>query len=750
MKLLPAVARKIEFGDPLLLLYALVFVRQVTWALPNQFVAWTIAVVITLSAWALYLYYKPETAARIVGPFWAIVVLPLLFVYVLRVALPDLSFDVLNHRLIQGERALRGPQFLPGDFFPNVFPFNPSSDMLTGIYRHVLGYRLGTIVNLLAIVWTGTIVEKMLRPVIAIAWIRCFGVLAVLFTEHIMFEINNYMVDLLALPLLLEATRVVVGTAGSNPDVSWKSVIRTPTQRWDLGWAALLMGGAIGLKLTNVAVVVPIMFILVLRTLAARPVKLSVVYLTGVGILLLLPMLPHVIYIYRETGSPFFPLYNNVFGSRFWPAIAFSDGRWGPKSWSETLSWPLLSFWVPKRLSELAVYGGRLTLSFIASLVCIVLPRVPGRIRLLGLVCFLGSLIWSATSGYARYALFVEIIGGMLILFLFAHFFHHVRPLSIGIVVAMLLLGLLLGQCVLSIFYVRRTEWGGRPINLATTLREMRWIGRDQNLRTFQTWENSQRFSQVDAWIVSSVKSNGVETLLRPDVPALGVNYPEYFARPESRRRFALALESLQGKHVYTLTLNEELVAAREFLNQRNLGVGQTQDLSLSFFSPRNQFHMTMIEVLLPNETAPQRRPPDQPDETEVKGPLNDSAFQAELSASDAPTRMNPGQTAIVSVQVRNVSNYFWPSRNQKSSKFTISAADVWLRPDAKTLVNNLDGRTTLPRDLWPGESMTVELSIKAPGKPGEYVLEIDLVQEDVAFFKDKGSSTWRWRVKVE
>lgn len=746
---LPAVARKIEFGDPLVLLYALVFVRQCTWMLPNQFLAWTSAIVVTLSAWALYVYYKPGTADEIVRPFWAIVVLPLLFVYLLRVALPDLSFDVLNHRLIQSERALRGPQFLPGDFFPNVFPFNPSSDMLTGIYRHVLGYRLGTIVNLLALVWTGTIVEKMLRPVIGRAWIRCFGVLAVLFTEHIMFEINNYMVDLLALPLVLEATRVVLGDAGSNPDVNWKTMMRTPIRRWDLGWVALLMGGALALKLTNVTVVIPVLIILIIRTLAVRPVKLSVVYLAAVGILLLLPMLPHVIYIYRETGSPFFPLYNDIFASPFWPAMPFADGRWGPKSRVETLFWPLLSFWVPKRLSELAVYAGRLTLSFIASLACIALPRVPWRIRLLGLVCLGVSLIWSATSGYARYGLFVEILGGLLILLLFANFFRQARTPSIGSVTALILMGLLFGQCVLSGIYVGKTEWSGRPIAL-TTMREMRWIGRDRDLRAFQTWENLQRFSQVDAWIVSSVKSNGVETLLRPEVPALGVNYPAYFARPESRHRFELALENLRGKHVYTLTLSDELVAAREFLAQRNLGVGQTLDLRLPFFSQLTQFHMTMIEVLLPNETGPQRRPPNQPDVTDIKAPLNDDAFLAELSASDVPKSMSPGQTATISVQVKNAGTYLWASRNQESPRFTIRAADTWLLPDARTLVNNLDGRTALPRDLWPGESVTVELLIKAPVKPGEYVLEIDLVQEDVAFFKDKGSSTWRTRVKVE
>ena len=46
---------------------------------------------------------------------------------------------VLNHRLIQAERSLRGAQLAPGDFFPTIFPFNPAPDMLTGVFRHLLG-----------------------------------------------------------------------------------------------------------------------------------------------------------------------------------------------------------------------------------------------------------------------------------------------------------------------------------------------------------------------------------------------------------------------------------------------------------------------------------------------------------------------------------------------------------------------------------------------------------------------------------
>ena len=56
------------------------------------------------------------------------------------------------HHAIHGERpAMRGWPMLEGDFFPVRFPFNPAPDMLTGLFRHLLGYRLGTVVNLLAL-----------------------------------------------------------------------------------------------------------------------------------------------------------------------------------------------------------------------------------------------------------------------------------------------------------------------------------------------------------------------------------------------------------------------------------------------------------------------------------------------------------------------------------------------------------------------------------------------------------------------
>jgi uncharacterized membrane protein len=42
-----------------------------------------------------------------------------------------------------------------------------------------------------------------------------------------------------------------------------------------------------------------------------------------------------------------------------------------------------------------------------------------------------------------------------------------------------------------------------------------------------------------------------------------------------------------------------------------------------------------------------------------------------------------------------------------------------------------------LPRDLGPGESVTLRATIQAPENAGNYLLHVTMVQEAVAWFSD-------------
>lgn len=59
-------------------------------------------------------------------------------------------------------------------------------------------------------------------------------------------------------------------------------------------------------------------------------------------------------------------------------------------------------------------------------------------------------------------------------------------------------------------------------------------------------------------------------------------------------------------------------------------------------------------------------------------------------------------------------------------------------------------GRARLPHDPRPGESGIVRLGITVPVAPGPHILELDRVQERIAWFAQRGSATARAPVQVE
>lgn len=134
-------------------------------------------------------------------------------------------------------------------------------------------------------------------------------------------------------------------------------------------------------------------------------------------------------------------------------------------------------------------------------------------------------------------------------------------------------------------------------------------------------------------------------------------------------------------------------------------------------------------------------------------GPLPDRAFRALLAFKDAPTKLRTGQKETVVVRVKNGSDVYWWARggepnDSPSNKFYIAVGNLWLQEDGK-LLTEMDGRIGLSKDLRPGEEVEVPLSISAPTTPGNYILEVDLVQEQVSWFHDKGSPTARTNVTV-
>ena len=141
-----------------------------------------------------------------------------------------------------------------------------------------------------------------------------------------------------------------------------------------------------------------------------------------------------------------------------------------------------------------------------------------------------------------------------------------------------------------------------------------------------------------------------------------------------------------------------------------------------------------------------------QPSSTKITSALPDNAFKASLAVADAPTKLRAGQMQIIEVRVKNASPTAWPALGADDARFAITLRNRWLEGGGSEdkVVNDIDGGASLPNDLGPGAEATIPLKITAPKKPGDYVLELDMVQEQVTFFHDKGSETARINVRVE
>ena len=133
--------------------------------------------------------------------------------------------------------------------------------------------------------------------------------------------------------------------------------------------------------------------------------------------------------------------------------------------------------------------------------------------------------------------------------------------------------------------------------------------------------------------------------------------------------------------------------------------------------------------------------------------PLPNSGFKAQLTLSEPPLKLRTGQKEVITVKVKNASDVVWRQRGgeineRPDNKFYIAVGNRWLDKDGKP-TSETEGHNGISKDLKPGEEAEMTLQITAPKELGEYTLEVDMVQEQVSWFKEKGSPAATSKVTV-
>jgi hypothetical protein len=167
---------------------------------------------------------------------------------------------------------------------------------------------------------------------------------------------------------------------------------------------------------------------------------------------------------------------------------------------------------------------------------------------------------------------------------------------------------------------------------------------------------------------------------------------------------------------------------------------------------------LTIIGTFLVCGCSKQTTTPSSPaaaiDRSKTPSALPDNGFKAAISLTDPPAKLRAGEKATIQIKIKNASDVLWYARgaqfnDSSDTKFIMAAGDRWLNAADEKLVTDMDGRHGLNKDLKPGEETEIPLTITAPKEPGDYILEVDLVQEQVAWFHDKGSPTAKTKVTV-
>ena len=122
------------------------------------------------------------------------------------------------------------------------------------------------------------------------------------------------------------------------------------------------------------------------------------------------------------------------------------------------------------------------------------------------------------------------------------------------------------------------------------------------------------------------------------------------------------------------------------------------------------------------------------------------SGYAAGISILEWPRSLAPSGAAIVRVAVTNVSNAVWQHDIPAGRHITV--ANHWLSQSGELVIAD-DARARLTETMAPDSRAEIELAVRAPDTAGEYLLEIDLVQERICWFAERGSQTARAQVTV-
>ncbi len=165
------------------------------------------------------------------------------------------------------------------------------------------------------------------------------------------------------------------------------------------------------------------------------------------------------------------------------------------------------------------------------------------------------------------------------------------------------------------------------------------------------------------------------------------------------------------------------------------------------------------MRVLAPQGVLVFQVPSYDVDSSVAAGPARQSVPRRPLAPSACRARIRPaseslagraGELVSLRVEVENAGDGTWPCLGQSDGSLRVWLGGHLALPGDEYYWRFDAMRTALSRDLDPGQRVTLETRITLPEENGDYLLELDVVQEHVCWFRQRGSKGAVVRCHVE
>lgn len=122
----------------------------------------------------------------------------------------------------------------------------------------------------------------------------------------------------------------------------------------------------------------------------------------------------------------------------------------------------------------------------------------------------------------------------------------------------------------------------------------------------------------------------------------------------------------------------------------------------------------------------------------------------AALELEDGPTGGAPGCELRFRLRVENTGLARWLAVGEAGTEKGAVRLTAHLLDENQEELFRYYAGAILKRDLLPGEGETLEIVVPAPQRPGNYLIEFDMLSEHLAWFEDLGSPTLKHSLQVQ